>query len=58
MVPSYDPALDLIYIGTSVTAPAPKYRLWRAWTTRTCINNSTLALNGDSGEIAWHYQHT
>ena len=27
MVPSYDPGLELIYIGTSVTSPAPKFLL-------------------------------
>ena len=27
MVPSYDPTLNLIYIGTSVTSPAPKFML-------------------------------
>ena len=27
MVPSYDPELDLVYVGTSVTAPAPKLLL-------------------------------
>ena len=27
MVPSYDPELNLIYIGTSVTSPAPKFLL-------------------------------
>ena len=27
MVPSFDPTLNLIYIGTSVTSPAPKYGL-------------------------------
>ena len=27
MVPSYDPELNLIYIGTSVTSPAPKFML-------------------------------
>ena len=27
MVPSYDPELNLIYIGTSVTIPAPKFML-------------------------------
>ena len=27
MVPSYDPALNLVYIGTSVTSPAPKFML-------------------------------
>ena len=27
MVPSYDPALNLIYIGTSVPSPAPKFMM-------------------------------
>ena len=29
MAPSYDPALNLVYIGTSVTSPAPKFMLGR-----------------------------
>jgi hypothetical protein len=27
MVPSYDPELNRIYVGTSVTSPAPKFML-------------------------------
>ena len=27
MAPSYDPALNLVYVGTSVTSPAPKFLL-------------------------------
>ena len=27
MVPSYDPELNLLYVGTSVTSPAPKFML-------------------------------
>ena len=27
MVPSYDPELNLVYVGTSVTSPAPKFML-------------------------------
>ena len=56
MVPSYDPALNLIYIGTSVTSPAPKFLLSGA-DHRYLYHNSTLALDGDSGEIVWYYQH-
>ncbi len=56
MVPSYDPALNLVYVGTSVTSPAPKFML--GGTDKTHLyHNSTLALNGDTGEIVWHYQH-
>ena len=56
MVPSYDPALNLVYVGTSVTSPAPKYMLGGADKTHL-YHNSTLALNGDTGEIVWYYQH-
>ena len=56
MVPSYDPALDMIYMGTSVTAPAPKFMLGGA-RNKHLYHNSTLALNGDTGEIVWYYQH-
>lgn len=56
MVPSYDPALNLVYVGTSVSSPAPKFLLGGADNTHL-YHNSTLALNGDTGEIVWHYQH-
>ena len=55
MVPTYDPDLNLIYIGTSVTSPAPKFML--AGTDKTYLyHNCTLALNPD-GKIVWYYQH-
>ena len=56
MVPSYDPALDMIYMGTSVTSPAPKFMLGGT-RNKHLYHNSTLALNGDTGEIVWYYQH-
>ena len=56
MVPSYDPALELLYIGTSVTSPAPKFLLGGA-TNKHLYHNSTLALEVATGEIAWYYQH-
>ena len=56
MVPSFDPVLNLVYVGTSVTSPAPKFML--GGTDRTHLyHNSTLALDADTGEIVWHYQH-
>ncbi|HEX7081262.1 MAG TPA: PQQ-binding-like beta-propeller repeat protein [Gammaproteobacteria bacterium] len=56
LVPSYDPELGLVYVGTSVTAPAPKFML--AGNDRDYLyHNSTLALDVRSGEIVWHYQH-
>ncbi|MEE2962534.1 MAG: PQQ-binding-like beta-propeller repeat protein [Acidobacteriota bacterium] len=56
MVPSFDPELNMVYIGTSVTSPAPKFLL--GGTDKTHLyHNSTLALNADTGAIVWHYQH-
>ena len=56
VVPSYDPELNLIYLGTSVTSPAPKFLLGGIDKTYL-YHNSTLALNADTGDIVWHYQH-
>ena len=56
MVPSYDPDLNLVYIGTSVTSPAPKFMIGGVDNTHL-YHNSTLALNADTGEIEWFYQH-
>ena len=56
MVPSYDPELNLIFVGTSVTSPAPKYLL--AGNDREHLyHNSTLALDAETGRIVWYYQH-
>ena len=56
MAPSYDPELNLVYVGTSVTSPAPKFLLGGTENTHL-YHNSTLALDGDTGEIVWYYQH-
>ena len=56
MPPSYDPELNLIYIGTSVTSPAPKFMLGGT-ENRHLYHNCTLALDADTGEIVWYYQH-
>src|SRR4030095_9362900 len=56
LAPSYDPELNLVFAGTSVTSPAPKFAL--AGNDKTYLyHNSTLALNADTGEIVWYYQH-
>ena len=52
MVPSYDPALNLVYVGTSVTAPAPKFMLGGT-DNQHLYHNYTLALDADTGEIVW-----
>ncbi len=53
MVPSYDPDLDLVYVGTSVTSPAPKFMLGGVDRAHL-YHNSTLALAADTGEIVWY----
>jgi alcohol dehydrogenase (cytochrome c) len=56
MAPTYDPELDLIYFGTSVTAPTTKYLLGGN-DKQHLYSTSTLALDADTGKIVWHYQH-
>ena len=56
MPASYDPELRLIYQGTSITSPAPKFMLGGVDNTHL-YHNSTLALDVDTGEIRWYYQH-
>jgi PQQ-dependent dehydrogenase (methanol/ethanol family) len=56
MPPSYDPELNLIYIGTSVTSPAPKFLLGGN-DKKYLYHNSTLALDANTGKIVWYYQH-
>jgi alcohol dehydrogenase (cytochrome c) len=56
MVPSYDPELNLIYVGTSVTIPAPKFTL-AGNDMKHLYHNCTLAINADTGKIVWYYQH-
>ena len=56
MVPSYDPSLNLIYIGTSVTSPAQKFMLGGV-NNQHLYHNSTLALDAGTGDIEWYYQH-
>ena len=56
IAPSYDPDLNLIYIGVAVPIP------WGSAQRGTgdadvLYTNSTLALNGDTGEIEWYFQH-
>ena len=53
---SYDPELRLIFQGTSVTSPAPKFMLGGVENTHL-YHNSTLALDVETGEIRWFYQH-
>ncbi len=56
MPASYDPELDLIYMGIAVPIP------WGSIQRDTrggdvLYTNSTLALHADTGEIAWYFQY-
>lgn len=56
MPASYDADLNLIFVGVAV--PIPWGEIQRG--TRggdVLYTNSTLALNADTGEIAWYFQH-
>jgi PQQ-dependent dehydrogenase (methanol/ethanol family) len=56
MVPSYDAEMNLLYVGTSVTSPAPKFLL-AGNDKQYLYHNSTLAIDADTGRIVWYYQH-
>ena len=53
---SYDPELDLIFWGTSVPAPSPEI-LRGSGDGSMLYSNSTLAIDPDTGELAWYFQH-
>ena len=57
--PSFDPELNLVYVGTSVTRPYSKFY----WTGLDNLDDeflyqtSTLAIDADTGELVWYQQH-
>ncbi len=54
--PSYDPDLNLIYTGVGV--PIPWGSVQRGTGDGDVLyTNSTLALNADTGEVVWYFQH-
>jgi alcohol dehydrogenase (cytochrome c) len=56
MPPTYDPELKLIYYGTSVTSPTPKFILGGN-DKKHLYSTSTLAIDPQTGKIVWYYQH-
>jgi len=52
---SYDPDANLVYWGTAQAKPWA--RAVRGTDGDALYTNSTLALDPDSGQIKWHYQH-
>ncbi|MEX2468938.1 MAG: PQQ-binding-like beta-propeller repeat protein [Pseudohongiellaceae bacterium] len=56
MPASYDAELDMIFLGVAVPIPwGSIQRLTQGGD--VLYTNSTLALDADTGEIAWHFQH-
>ena len=57
ITPSYDAELDLVYIG--VAQPKPWMPISRNMTVNDAAlySNATLALDADTGELEWYYQH-
>ena len=56
MTGSYDPALNLLYWGTGPPSPLPE-KLRGAGKADLLYTNSTLALDPDTGELMWYFQH-
>ncbi len=53
---TYDPELNLVYWGTGVPGPYPDIAR-DSHGGDVLYSNSTLALNPETGEIVWYYQH-
>lgn len=57
---SYDPETNLVFFGPSPTydtAPLRNRVADRAVNNDALFTNTTIALNPDTGMLAWHYQH-
>ncbi len=54
---SYDPELNLFYIGTSQAKPWVAASRGMSPLDAALYTNATLALNPQSGKIVWYYQH-
>jgi len=57
ITPTYDDELGILYIG--VSQPKPWMPVSRGMTVfdDALYSNATLALNSDTGELIWYYQH-
>ncbi len=54
---SYDPGLDLFYIGTAQAKPWVAASRGMSTRNDALYTNSTLALNPRSGQVEWYFQH-
>lgn len=57
ITPSYDPELNLVYIGVAQSKPWMSASRNMSVYDEALYANSTLALDGDTGELVWYYQH-
>ncbi len=63
ITPSFDPELNLVYFGTSVTSPYSKFYFADFEDAADLedqeflYQTSTLAIDADTGELVWHQQH-
>jgi alcohol dehydrogenase (cytochrome c) len=55
---SYDPELELFYIGTSQAKPWVAASRGMTPHDKALYTNSTLAIKPQTGEIVWYFQHT
>jgi PQQ-dependent dehydrogenase (methanol/ethanol family) len=61
--PAYDPELNLVYFGTSVTSPYSKFYFANFDSVEDLdaqeflYQTSTLAIDADTGELKWFQQH-
>ena len=55
ITPSYDPELNMTYVGTAQAKPW--MTLTRGTTGDGLYSNSTLAVDVETGEMVWHFQH-
>ena len=54
---SYDPDLNLTYWGTAQSKPWSFLNRGTSPLDKTLYSSSTLALNADTGKLAWYFQH-
>jgi alcohol dehydrogenase (cytochrome c) len=52
---SYDPKTNLVYYGTAQAKPWARFQ--RGFEGDALFTNSTLALDPDTGKMAWYYQY-
>ena len=57
MTGSWDPELDLVYFGTAQAKPWVAASRGLSTAARTAYTNATLALDVETGHIAWHFAH-